>query len=87
MARTRCYQDGKLISEDFPLGPGRAYGPSGDNYVRVSFAAEEGRLREGLNRLARFVAESKGAETTVATAEAYASGSWKRVSSRRVALA
>jgi aspartate/methionine/tyrosine aminotransferase len=60
----------KLLREQRVLvGPGCAYGPSGANFVRVSFAAEEGRLREGLNRLARFVAELKGAETPVATAE------------------
>ena len=58
----------KLLREHRVLvGPGSAYGPSGKDYVRISFAAEEGRLREGLNRLARFVAELKGAGTDIAT--------------------
>ncbi len=42
------------------VGPGAAYGPSGDGAIRVSFAAEDGRLREGLKRLERFVKELRG---------------------------
>jgi aspartate/methionine/tyrosine aminotransferase len=42
---------GKVI-----VGPGDLFGPGGGNYVRVSFAADDGRLREGLNRIAQFVA-------------------------------
>ena len=35
------------------------FGPSGAGHVRVSFAADDGRLREGLNRMAAFVARLK----------------------------
>jgi aspartate/methionine/tyrosine aminotransferase len=35
--------------------PGRFFGPSGGDFVRLSYAAEDGRLREGLARLADFV--------------------------------
>ncbi len=60
----------KLLRERRVLvGPGCAYGPSGRDYVRVSFAPEEGRLREGLNRLARFVAQLKGSETDIVIAK------------------
>ncbi|VTR93717.1 aspartate tyrosine aromatic aminotransferase : Aromatic amino acid aminotransferase OS=Desulfosporosinus sp. HMP52 GN=DP73_21835 PE=4 SV=1: Aminotran_1_2 [Gemmata massiliana] len=46
----------KLLKEERVLvGPGGAFGPSGAGHIRVSFAADEGRLREGLNRLAAFV--------------------------------
>jgi aspartate/methionine/tyrosine aminotransferase len=35
--------------------PGEQCGPSGLGHVRISFAADDGRLREGLSRLAEFV--------------------------------
>jgi aspartate/methionine/tyrosine aminotransferase len=35
--------------------PGEHFGPSGVGYIRLSYATEEGRLREGLTRLAEFV--------------------------------
>jgi len=61
----------KLLREQRVLvGPGCAYGSSGKNFVRVSFAAEDGRLREGLNRLAQFVGELKGGGAEVVTAKA-----------------
>ncbi len=41
------------------VGPGVAFGPSGAGHVRVSFAADDGRLREGLSRVAAFVARLK----------------------------
>jgi aspartate/methionine/tyrosine aminotransferase len=37
------------------VNPGAPFGPTGDWFVRISFATDEGRLREGLNRLARFL--------------------------------
>ncbi len=46
----RCLREQKVL-----VGPGCAFGPSGNNFVRVSFAPEDGRLREGLSRLGRFV--------------------------------
>jgi aspartate/methionine/tyrosine aminotransferase len=42
------------------VSPGELYGPSGSNYVRLSYAADDGRLREGLGRLAEFVRERAG---------------------------
>jgi aspartate/methionine/tyrosine aminotransferase len=43
------------------VNPGAPFGPSGDRFVRVSFATDEGRLREGLNRLARFLSTAVAA--------------------------
>jgi aspartate/methionine/tyrosine aminotransferase len=37
--------------------PGEHFGPSGTGYVRLSYAVEDGRLREGLARLTDFVRE------------------------------
>jgi aspartate/methionine/tyrosine aminotransferase len=53
------------------VGPGVAFGPSGAGHVRVSFAADDGRLREGLNRMAAFVEQLRTPDAT-ATTEAIA---------------
>jgi aspartate/methionine/tyrosine aminotransferase len=42
------------------VGPGEVYGPNGRGYFRLSFAAEDGRLREGLARLAAFLGRGTG---------------------------
>lgn len=39
--------------------PGHHFGPSGVDYVRISYAAEDGRLRQGLTRLGDFVRQWK----------------------------
>jgi aspartate/methionine/tyrosine aminotransferase len=58
--------DGRTFAErlfrDFNVlvGPGNVYGPGGSGHIRLSFAADDGRLREGLARLARFVYELRG---------------------------
>jgi aspartate/methionine/tyrosine aminotransferase len=50
----------KLFHEEqVQVGPGVAYGPSGAGHIRVSFAGDDGRLREGLARMARFVTRLK----------------------------
>lgn len=41
------------------VNPGDPFGPSGIDFVRLSYATEEGRLREGMQRLAEFVAECR----------------------------
>ncbi|HEX4588643.1 MAG TPA: pyridoxal phosphate-dependent aminotransferase, partial [Gemmataceae bacterium] len=43
------------------LTPGDLYGPGGERFVRLSLAADDGRLREGLSRLAEFVANLRPA--------------------------
>lgn len=55
----RAFAAGLLKSQRVLVGPGCAFGPSGAGHVRVSFAADDGRLREGLARLAAFVASRR----------------------------
>jgi aspartate/methionine/tyrosine aminotransferase len=40
--------------------PGDLFGPGGAGHIRISYAAEDGRLREGLTRLAEFVRDLQG---------------------------
>jgi hypothetical protein len=37
------------------VNPGEPFGPSGRDFVRLSYAVDDGRLREGLRRLIEFV--------------------------------
>jgi aspartate/methionine/tyrosine aminotransferase len=56
----RAFADRLLKEHGVRVGPGAVFGPSGVGHVRVSFAAEDGRLREGLTRMAAFVAGLRG---------------------------
>ncbi|MBX9626447.1 MAG: pyridoxal phosphate-dependent aminotransferase [Gemmataceae bacterium] len=56
----RAFADRLLKEQGVLVGPGCAFGPSGADHVRLSFAADDGRLREGLARLARFVDGLRG---------------------------
>ncbi|MFL5245669.1 MAG: pyridoxal phosphate-dependent aminotransferase [Gemmataceae bacterium] len=49
------FADRLLADKKVLVTPGDLFGPSGKGYVRLSFATEDGRLREGLRRLAEFV--------------------------------
>jgi aspartate/methionine/tyrosine aminotransferase len=51
----RTFADRLLKEEKVAVGPGCAFGPSGSGHVRISLAGDDGRLREGLARLAIFV--------------------------------
>ena len=51
----RAFAERLYKQEQVLVGPGDLYGPSGDGHVRISFAVEDGRLREGFLRLAAFV--------------------------------
>jgi aspartate/methionine/tyrosine aminotransferase len=59
-------QSGKQFADDLlrqhkvQVTPGELFGPSGHGHIRLSYAAEEGRLHEGLNRLARAVQQRQG---------------------------
>jgi aspartate/methionine/tyrosine aminotransferase len=55
----RTFAERLLKEERVMVGPGVAFGPSGSEHVRVSFATDDGRLREGLTRMAAFVARLK----------------------------
>jgi aspartate/methionine/tyrosine aminotransferase len=51
----RAFAAALLRERKVRLTPGDLFGPGGAGYVRLSYAAEDGRLHEGLNRLADFV--------------------------------
>jgi aspartate/methionine/tyrosine aminotransferase len=53
----RAFAEGLLKTKRVLVWPGSHFGPGGAGHVRVSYAAEDGRLREGLGRLAEFVRE------------------------------
>jgi acetolactate synthase small subunit len=38
--------------------PGSAFGPGGENHFRISYGCEEDQLREGMNRLVRYIEEN-----------------------------
>jgi aspartate/methionine/tyrosine aminotransferase len=55
---------GRLFAQKAVLvWPGEHFGPSGTDYVRLSYAAEDGRFREGLSRLAELVRELRAMPT------------------------
>ncbi len=51
----REFAEGLLRAKNVLVTPGDPFGPSGLGYVRLSYATEDGRLREGLGRLAEFI--------------------------------
>jgi aspartate/methionine/tyrosine aminotransferase len=53
----QSFAEGLLRSRKVLVTPGRFFGPSGVGYVRLSYAMEDGRLREGLARLADYLRE------------------------------
>ena len=53
----RDFAERLLRAKKVLVWPGNYFGPSGSSFVRLSFAAEDGRLREGLGRLGELVRE------------------------------
>jgi aspartate/methionine/tyrosine aminotransferase len=53
----RQFADALLRAKKVAATPGDLFGPSGRAHVRLSYAAEDGRLREGLARLGEFLRE------------------------------
>jgi aspartate/methionine/tyrosine aminotransferase len=51
----RTFAEGLLREQRVAVTPGDLFGPSGMGHVRLSYAADDGRLQEGLHRLAEFV--------------------------------
>jgi aspartate/methionine/tyrosine aminotransferase len=56
----RVFADRLLADKQVWVVPGDLFGPTGGGHIRLSFATEDGRLREGLSRLADFVRDLKG---------------------------
>ncbi|MBA4189770.1 MAG: hypothetical protein C0467_17435 [Planctomycetaceae bacterium] len=51
----RTFAERLFREERVQVGPGIAFGPSGAGHIRIGFAADDGRLREGLTRMAAFI--------------------------------
>jgi aspartate/methionine/tyrosine aminotransferase len=51
----REFAEALLRQKRVLVTPGDLFGPSGTGYVRLSYAADDGRVHEGLDRLAEFV--------------------------------
>jgi aspartate/methionine/tyrosine aminotransferase len=51
----RAFAAQLLCTKKVLVSPGDVFGPSGASHVRISYAGEDGRLREGLSRVADFV--------------------------------
>jgi aminotransferase len=56
----RTFAEGLLREKRVRVTPGDLFGPSGAGYIRLSYACEDGRLTEGLNRLADFAQGPRG---------------------------
>lgn len=52
---SRQFADRLLEAEHTIVVPGTAFGPAGEGYVRLSYAADEETLRSGMARIAHFV--------------------------------
>ncbi len=51
----RVFAERLYREERVQVGPGNAFGPSGTGHIRIGFAGDDGRLREGLTRMAAFI--------------------------------
>jgi aspartate/methionine/tyrosine aminotransferase len=56
----RALAESLLSSRRVRVAPGDLFGPAGTGFVRISCAADDGRLEEGLNRLAEHVRGQPG---------------------------
>jgi aspartate/methionine/tyrosine aminotransferase len=56
----RTFAEELLRAHKVAVTPGELFGPCGVGYARLSYAEEDGRLREGLRRLAEYVAGLNG---------------------------
>jgi aspartate/methionine/tyrosine aminotransferase len=61
----RAFAEALLREKKVQVTPGDLFGPSGAGYVRLSYAADDGRLHEGLDRLAEFVEGVQGTRQEV----------------------
>jgi aspartate/methionine/tyrosine aminotransferase len=55
----RRFAECLLRERQVRVSPGDLFGPSGNGYIRISCAVDDGRLQEGLNRLAEFLEASQ----------------------------
>ncbi|HEY3787824.1 MAG TPA: pyridoxal phosphate-dependent aminotransferase [Urbifossiella sp.] len=57
----RTFSERLLKEQRVLVRPGCVFGPSGANHIRISLAADDGRLREGLGRIVAFAGGSREA--------------------------
>ena len=62
-ASGRAFARQLLTEKKVLVSPGDLFGPSGLNHIRISYATDDGRLREGLSRFVDFVRGKQGART------------------------
>jgi aspartate/methionine/tyrosine aminotransferase len=55
----RAFAERLFREQQVQVGPGCAFGPGGSGHIRISFAADDGRLREGLARMEVFIERLK----------------------------
>jgi aminotransferase len=53
--RGQTFSESLLREKKVLVSPGNPFGPSGAGYIRISYAIEDGRMREGLTRLSEFL--------------------------------
>jgi aspartate/methionine/tyrosine aminotransferase len=56
----RRFAEDLLRERQVCVSPGDLFGPSGAGYIRISFATDDGRLQEGLDRLAEHLQKCEG---------------------------
>jgi aspartate/methionine/tyrosine aminotransferase len=56
----RAFAEALVREKKVQVTPGDLFGPSGAGYVRLSYAADDGRVHEGLERLAEFIEGVQG---------------------------
>jgi len=61
----RAFAEKLLREERVLVGPGDLYGPSGTNQIRISYAIDDGRLREALTRIGTFLQRLTGTPVAV----------------------
>ncbi len=64
----RAFAERLFREERVQVGPGCAFGPSGAGHIRIGFAGDDGRLREGLARMAAFIGRLKNPTATTPSA-------------------
>ena len=55
MRSSLAFAQGVLAEEDVGIAPGCAFGPGNEEYLRLCFALSHDRLREGLERIVRYI--------------------------------
>jgi len=64
------------------VSPGELFGPSAADFVRLSLAADDGRLREGLTRLTEFIERLRAPRSGESTSAPPAAQEARSIASR-----